>query len=145
MRQAYSYIRFSHKRQQEGDSGRRQTAKVRDSYCSRHKLLLDDSLNLRDLGVSAFRGDNVETGNPAAFLAAVKSGRVPKGSVLIVENLDRLTRNQTLKAVNLFSSILQAGATIVTLEPERVHLRQRQRQHHAANGSGDDTLSGQPG
>jgi DNA invertase Pin-like site-specific DNA recombinase len=75
---------------------------------------------LRDEGVSAFKGKNRE--NPdvhgmAAFLAAVKTGRVPIGSFLIVENLDRLTRESIVPAVNLFTGILIAGVKIVQLQP----------------------------
>ena len=123
MRRAYSYIRFSEPRQQWGDSLRRQ-AKLTEEYCERKKLSLDTSLALRDMGVSAYRGDNAATGALAAFLDAVRTGRVPKGSVLIVENLDRLTRNETLDAFELFASILRAGVTIATLSPEREYTRE---------------------
>jgi DNA invertase Pin-like site-specific DNA recombinase len=123
MRHAYSYVRFSTPEQLKGDSLRRQTALSAD-YCKRNNLLLDDSLNLRDLGVSAFRGDNVETGALSGFLDAVKRGRVPKGAVLIVENLDRLTRDEIGKALSLFISILDAGVHIVTLRPEVEYTKQ---------------------
>src|SRR5437867_425154 len=88
---AYSYIRFSSRQQAEGDSLRRQTEKAED-YCQRKGWTLDASLTLRDLGVSAFRGDNALLGNLGVFLAAVKKGTVPAGSVLIVESFDRLSR-----------------------------------------------------
>ena len=58
---AYSYLRFSTPEQSKGDSLRRQTA-LADEYAKRHGLTLDTELNLRDLGVSAFRGDNVAVG-----------------------------------------------------------------------------------
>src|SRR5262245_16854443 len=117
MRRAFSYIRFSTPEQLAGDSLRRQTSLTAD-YCQRNKLLLDDSLNLRDLGVSAFRGANADTGALSGFLQAVQAGRVPPGSVLIVENLDRLTRDEVGRALSLFISILDAGIHIVTLKPE---------------------------
>jgi len=117
MRRAYSYIRFSTPEQLKGDSLRRQLALTAD-YCKRRKLALDDTLNLRDLGVSAFRSGNAETGALASFLKAVELERVPKESVLIVENLDRLTRDEVGKALSLFISILDAGIHIVTLQPE---------------------------
>ena len=117
MRRAYSYIRFSTPEQIKGDSLRRQTSLSAD-YCQRHKLQLDESLNLRDLGVSAFRGGNAETGALSGFLEAVHAGRVPVGAVLIVENLDRLTRDEVGRALSLFISILDSGIHIVTLRPE---------------------------
>jgi DNA invertase Pin-like site-specific DNA recombinase len=91
-RQAFSYVRFSTAQQSEGGSLNRQMA-LSQGYCERKGLRLDGTLTLRDLGVSAFRGDNVREGARAGFLEACRAGRVPKGSVLIVESLDRLNRD----------------------------------------------------
>jgi DNA invertase Pin-like site-specific DNA recombinase len=117
-RRAYSYVRFSSPQQAEGGSLNRQTA-LSQVYCQKKNLLLDDSLTLRDLGVSAFRGDNVRDGALAGFLEACRVGRVPKGSVLIVESLDRLSRDQIRPALQLFLALQDFGITIVTLQPER--------------------------
>jgi DNA invertase Pin-like site-specific DNA recombinase len=116
---AYSYLRFSSADQAKGDSIRRQTEAAAD-WCKRNSIALDASLTLRDEGVSAFRGKNRE--NPdvhgmACFLQAVKTGRVPAGSFLILENLDRLTRESIVPAVNLFTGLLMAGVKIVQLRP----------------------------
>src|SRR5262245_51715161 len=46
-------------------------------------------------------------------------GRVPKGSVLIVESLDRLSRDQIRPALQLLFALQDYGVTIVTLQPER--------------------------
>src|SRR6516165_194955 len=115
---AYSYIRFSHPSQAEGDSLRRQTERATE-YCRRHELKLDTSLTLADLGVSAFRGKNAAVGNFRKFLDAVKTGRVSPGSVLIVESFDRISRQGIDEAYDLVKSILKADVQIVTLSPER--------------------------
>lgn len=115
---AFSYIRFSSRKQADGDSIRRQT-EMRDGYLQRKGLTLDTSLTMADLGKSAWKGDNADTGALAEFLALCKSKVVPPGSILIVENLDRLTRQHVRKAMELFFDILDAGVTIVTLNPER--------------------------
>lgn len=117
---AYSYIRFSSAKQAQGDSLRRQT-ELASRYAQRNSLELDESLTYRDLGVSAFDRSNVETGALAAFLAAVNSGKVPPGSILLVEQLDRLTRADVYTAFSLLSTILDAGITLVTLEPEHIY------------------------
>jgi DNA invertase Pin-like site-specific DNA recombinase len=117
-RRAYSYIRFSHPKQAEGGSLERQL-RLTDAYCRRKGLTLDTSLTLHDLGVSAFRGDNVKDGALGAFLEACRTGRVPKGSCLILENLDRLSRSQIRPALKLFLDLQDYGITIVTHEPER--------------------------
>lgn len=111
---AYSYLRFSTPEQSKGDSLRRQTA-LADEYAKRQGLTLDTELNLRDLGVSAFRGDNAALGALGAFRRAVNDGLVPKGSFLLVENLDRISRQTARKAVRILEEIVEAGVTLVTL------------------------------
>ena len=44
----------------------------------------------------------------------VEAGRIPKGTVLICENLDRISRAKILDALGLFSSILKKGIEVVT-------------------------------
>jgi DNA invertase Pin-like site-specific DNA recombinase len=111
---AYSYLRFSRPEQMAGDSQNRQT-QASEAYAREHDLELDTSLNLKDLGVSAFRGKNATEGALAAFLDAIKSGKIPKGSVLLVESLDRLSRDQVTSAMTQFLNIITAGITVVTL------------------------------
>ncbi|PDT48643.1 site-specific recombinase, DNA invertase Pin [Sinorhizobium fredii] len=115
---AYSYIRFSTPEQERGDSLRRQTeAAVR--YAALHRLELDDKLTFRDLGVSAFTGANEETGRLGEFLAAVHHGDIQRGSYLLVESLDRLSRQKPRKAVKVLERICEAGITVVTLDDGR--------------------------
>lgn len=102
---AYSYIRFSNEAQAEGDSLRRQLEATR-SYCHEKGLILDDSLALQDLGVSAWEGKNAEKGALGRFLAACRSGRITRGSALVVENLDRISRQSPRKTVRLLGEIL---------------------------------------
>lgn len=125
MRKAYSYIRFSTPDQSKGDSFRRQSEFAVD-YCRRKSLILDDSLKLHDLGVSAFKGANKTEGALKGFLEAVKSKRVAAGSVLIVESLDRLSRDVVRPTMNLFIALLDAGITIVTVNPEREYAPENQ-------------------
>lgn len=117
---AYSYIRFSSLEQQKGDSLRRQV-KLANDYAAAHKLELDTELNLRDLGVSAFRGANLATGALGAFLDAVQKGIVPRGSFLLVESLDRVSRNVARKAVRILEDIVEAGVTVVTLNDGKAY------------------------
>jgi DNA invertase Pin-like site-specific DNA recombinase len=111
---AYSYLRFSTPDQAKGDSLRRQTA-MADEYAQRHGLTLDTELNLRDLGVSAFRGDNAAVGALGAFLQAIKDELVPAGSLLLVEALDRISRQTARKAVRILEDVVESGVTVVTL------------------------------
>lgn len=115
---AYSYLRFSTPEQAGGDSRRRQLDLAR-TYAARHGLVLDAGLSFRDLGMSAFHGRNVREGALRAFLDAVELGLVPRGSHLLVESLDRLSRDRVLLAQSLFLRIIEADITIVTLIDDR--------------------------
>ncbi|MDB5350541.1 MAG: hypothetical protein JWN86_1788 [Planctomycetota bacterium] len=114
-RLAFSYIRFSTPDQSKGNSLKRQT-EASKAWCDRNGYVLDTSLNLQDLGVPAFKGENAKAAL-GAFLRAIEEGRVPKGSVLVIESLDRLSRNQVDEAYDRFRSILRSGIEIVTLTP----------------------------
>lgn len=116
---AYSYIRYSFRKQEEGDSVRRQTDRAA-AYCARHGWRLDDSLKA-DRAVSAFRGKNALVGNLASFLKDIEAGRVRPGSVLVVESIDRLSRQGVREGWDLCRRILEGGVRIVTLSPERLY------------------------
>lgn len=119
MKHAYSYVRFSTDKQEQGHSLERQTTAA-EKYASKHGLLLDTS-TYRDLGVSAFKSKNKDEGALGAFLTAVREGTIRQGSYLLVENFDRLSRDTVPVALELFLSITRAGITIVTLQDERVY------------------------
>lgn len=120
MPKAYSYLRFSRPEQMKGDSYRRQTEGSRD-YAKRHGLELDETLKFSDKGVSAFRGKNAQVGALAAFLDAVEAGKIRKGSYLLVENLDRLSRQTVGTAFTQFNNILARGVNIVTLTDGKLY------------------------
>ena len=111
---AYSYIRFSTPDQAKGDSLRRQK-ELSEKYAQANGLTLDTSLNLKDLGISAFDKSNIKIGALGVFLELVKTGKIPKGSYLLVESLDRLSRAQVMDALQVFMAILAGDITIVTL------------------------------
>jgi DNA invertase Pin-like site-specific DNA recombinase len=125
-RRAYSYLRFSSKKQAKGESRRRQL-EFAEAVCERRGWCLDDSLQFEDLGMSAYRGKNADVGALSGFLAATQTPRVSRGSVLIVESLDRLSREEVDEAYDLFRRIIKAGVTIVTREPEREYSQENMR------------------
>jgi DNA invertase Pin-like site-specific DNA recombinase len=122
---AYSYVRFSTPEQANGDSLRRQTEAAR-KWCERNGARLDTSTTLHDLGKSAFRGAHHKDDRHAlgTFIKLAESGRVPEGSFLIIERLDRLTREDVNDALELFLR-LKKLVRIVQLYPvEVIHDRQ---------------------
>ena len=115
---AYSYVRFSHGRQKNGDSLRRQMALSRE-YANKHGLNLQE-LTYSDLGLSAFRGANIERGALAGFIKAVEDGGIRRGSYLLVENFDRLSRAEVHVALQLLLRLVSAGIVVVTLMDGKV-------------------------
>src|SRR5262245_55185225 len=116
---AYSYIRWSSPKQATGDSLRRQTKATR-AWCKRNKVTLDEKLTLLDAGKSAFTGEHRK--NPdrhalAMFLQMVNDGKIPRGSYLVIENLDRLSREHITPALTLLLNLLAGGIRVVQLKP----------------------------
>ncbi|WP_137279316.1 recombinase family protein [Pseudomonas rhizoryzae] len=107
----YSYLRFSDPRQALGSSADRQL-QYAQTWAAAHELELDQSLSLKDEGLSAYHQRHIKQGALGAFLRAVDEGRIPEGSVLIVEGLDRLSRAEPIQAQ--LAQIINAGLTVVT-------------------------------
>ncbi|HIC0119719.1 TPA: recombinase family protein [Escherichia coli] len=115
MKKAISYVRFSTKKQESGDSTKRQSRYINDWLKRNPDYYLDESLKFQDLGISGFSGANVKTGAFGEFLAAVESGFIEPKSVLLIESLDRVSRQDIDSAGEQLRKILRAGVEVVTL------------------------------
>lgn len=109
----YSYIRFSDEKQAAGSSLERQ-AEYAAQVAERKGLVLDDTLRMFDAGLSAFHADHKKRGKFGLFMAAVKLGTVAPGSVLVVEDFDRLSRQSPMEALDQMRDIINAGITLIT-------------------------------
>src|SRR5689334_10331983 len=89
----YSYLRFSTREQQLGDSYRRQN-ELRKLWLERNGYELDQTLCFEDVGVSSFRGKHAKDGELAVFLEMVQAGQIERGSILLLECLDRFSRER---------------------------------------------------
>jgi DNA invertase Pin-like site-specific DNA recombinase len=120
---AYSYIRFSLPSQSKGHSYQRQLEDC-EAYCTEHGLDLASEPEYRflDAGRSAYKGEHVgEKGQLARFMRLVEDGTIAPGSTLIVESLDRLSRQEVTLALPWFMKLLAAGIRVVTLKDEKVY------------------------
>jgi len=110
--QAYSYVRFSSKRQERGDSVRRQLQIALDWY---NREIAHLGLPLSDLkaddGFSAYKGAHVARGSLGHFRAEIGNTIAP-GSILIAENLDRISRQGPKIARGIIASIVDIGVDI---------------------------------
>jgi len=116
--QAYSYLRISTEAQTIGDGIRRQM-EASEVYAKEQGYDLVETIS--DLGISGFKGKNAKDGALGRFIAAIEDGDVLPGSVLIVESLDRLSRQSVFKAFTQFAMILDHEITIVTLVDGQVY------------------------
>ncbi|MFT0167546.1 recombinase family protein [Paraburkholderia mimosarum] len=120
----YSYLRFSSAQQAKGSSADRQLAYAA-RWAAENGYQLDDSLSMRDEGLSAFHQRHIKQGALGVFLRAVEDGRIPEGSVLVVEGLDRLSRAEPIQAQAQLAQIINAGITVVTASDGREYNRAR--------------------
>jgi DNA invertase Pin-like site-specific DNA recombinase len=119
---AYSYLRFSSPAQADGDSIRRQTA-LRDAWLKRREdVVLDTTFNMSDRGLSGYYGMHRKKGAMGKFLALVEARRIPSGSLLLVENIDRMGREAPKHALReIIFKLWDHNITIVTLAPEETY------------------------
>ena len=130
---AYSYKRFSSNAQEGGDSIRRQTAAAA-KYIEDHPeldLVLDTTLSLTDEGVSAYKGKNFKQGALGVFMDAVRDGLIPSGSWLLLESLDRFTRQAVNVAAGELLSLINRGIVVVTLHNQTIY---REEQFQETDG-----------
>ena len=113
MATVYSYMRFSSFGQADGDSmDRQEQAAV--SWAQTHGYELAEPH--KDPNYSGFKGRHRAKGALSRFLKEIADGDIERGSVLLVEAIDRLSREGYVKATKMITLILDAGITIITLE-----------------------------
>lgn len=118
-RKLYSYIRWSSDKQAKGSSLQRQLETARRVAHENDLELVE----IIDAGLSAFKSKHLEHGNLGAFIEAVKAGEIANDSWLTVESLDRISRDEILKAQRLFMELLELGITIYTGMDNRIYTK----------------------
>lgn len=109
---AYAYSRYSSAAQASGDSLKRQL-KASQEFADKHGLELDT--RHRDLGVSAYTGANRVKGALGSFVASVERGEIERGSFLLVDSMDRLSRESETEVLYLLTGLTRAGIKVVNL------------------------------
>jgi DNA invertase Pin-like site-specific DNA recombinase len=115
---AYSYVRFSRPEQMRGDSLRRQVEES-TKWATENGYTIRD-LKFEDKGKSAFTGSHLE-GALGRFLSAIVSGVVQPGDSLLIESLDRLSRDEVIESLAIFTKILKRGVQIITYSDRRIY------------------------
>jgi len=120
MTKAYSYIRFSCLKDFNPNKLKNQLQEARE-YAVSKDLIFDETFSFQDMGVSGFRGQNKKAGKLGLFLYAAQNGIVERGSYLLIENLDRLSRETVRYAQRTLEAILEEGIIVVTMGDRRVY------------------------
>ncbi len=119
MRNAISYMRFSSKRQEKGSSIDRQKERLDAYLAANPDVVLIDTF--RDEGVSGFTGQHAKAGAMGRFMAMLANKRIPTPIILIVEALDRFSREPAIDAHDRLSELTKAGVTLIFLD-EKVEI-----------------------
>jgi DNA invertase Pin-like site-specific DNA recombinase len=120
----YLHSRFSSAEQRKGNSLSRQRKFAR-RFCEEKGIALDETQAYTDKGVSGLKGKNHQTGALSLFIQACEQKRIGHGSYLIVENLDRLSREHPLDALHLVRTLVKThGITLAVMPPDGVVGRQ---------------------
>jgi DNA invertase Pin-like site-specific DNA recombinase len=125
---AYIYARFSSLEQGKGTSLKRQLDGARD-FIKLHSdwdYPFDDPIGQKqrdftDQGKSAYAGTHREPGGALYELERkAAAGHFRNGAVLVVENLDRLTRQGWEEALKILTTLTTNGVSVYTLHNKKV-------------------------
>jgi DNA invertase Pin-like site-specific DNA recombinase len=117
MENVYVYIRYSTEKQGDGTSYDRQIRMAR-AYCP--TLIEDEDHIFFDEGKSAYKGKHLKAGGELKrFYDRVKSGQIPEGSTLLVEAMDRLSRQGMWTGFDKLRELTDAGITVYILKENR--------------------------
>lgn len=119
---------MSTKEQLKGDSKRRQDKAIKE-YAEKQGYIL--AKKVEDIGFSAFKGDHrKEESNrkkQASFIKIIKafeSGEFDTSKnnyYLIIENMDRLSRQEVNKSIKFLIEILEIGVKLITLFDQKLY------------------------
>lgn len=118
---AYIYARFSSLEQAKGHSLERQLEDGR-AHIKRNGWNYSEDRELRDEGRSAFSGENRQPGSALyEFEQKAINGAFKAGVVLVVENIDRLTRQGYEQAFDLLRQLTQNGVSVATTQDNQIY------------------------
>jgi DNA invertase Pin-like site-specific DNA recombinase len=119
-RPAIIYGRFSSKQQKNSISRKRQIEQALAFVANNEMTMLDGGVWF-DAGVSGYRGKHRLKGELGKLLAGIESGAVPSDAVLVVESIDRLSRENPLEAITLIKDIIDSGVTVFTIHDRQFY------------------------
>ncbi|MDH4872907.1 recombinase family protein [Pseudomonas sp. BN515] len=125
---AVPYLRFSHVSQRAGSTVERQEEMIGKWLAANPDYTLFTQ-TFKDLGRSGFKGAHLKH-NFGKLLQAVRDGAIKPGDVILIEAIDRAGRLEPLEMFPLFSEIVLAGVTIITLDDGARYDRESVNNHN---------------
>jgi DNA invertase Pin-like site-specific DNA recombinase len=115
---AYAYARWSSMEQTSSSSLVRQVENTSKAIAEHGWTLAEP--HLIDRGRSAYTGDNIKNGRLGEFAKRVLAGAISPGSVLVVEELDRLSRQPADVMLAWLSPLIRSGLTIFVTQTGQI-------------------------
>ncbi len=115
---AYSYTRISTSIQIKGHGLKRQKGDV-EKYCKANGLSLAPD-HMQDIG-SGYHGKNLTNGALGVFIEKLQAGDIPTPCALVIEALDRLSRQKPMRSMRLLWDIVESGVDVHTTTTDRVY------------------------
>lgn len=113
---AYSYSRVSTNNQAVSGAGIARQTQMFEGWLAVHPEYVAGDAIVDD-GLSGFKGHNLrENAGLGSFLSKAKANDLPKGCCLVIEALDRLSRQDASAARELVNKILDAGVSIAIIK-----------------------------
>lgn len=117
-----SYARVSSEKQLSGEGLGRQLRGTTDWIKANAEYPIRLDLTLTDEARSAWKGDHVgEDGALGKMLEMVRAGTIKRGTVLLVEALDRLSRQNVWNATHQLTGLVTAGITVITTHDNKIY------------------------
>ena len=94
-------------------------------YAKDNGFTVNDSLSLKDLGLSAYKAKHIEKGSLGDFLELLGTGVIENdgSAYLCIEQIDRLSRQSIDDAYQIFRKILKANVNVITLMDKKIYTK----------------------
>jgi hypothetical protein len=76
---------------------------------------------IEDLGRSAWKGDHLTKGNLGRFAKRIFDGEIPKGTVVVAENIDRFSRQRARVTQRWIEDVCDRGIMLATVAGDKVY------------------------
>lgn len=119
-----SYLRWSTGKQKLGDSERRQLDSA-EEWLNENGYEVNEDFILKDDGKSGYHSENFsDEGALGKFIAKVKEGKIPKGTILLIEDFSRFSRAQINLAQQRFLELINNDIRVYIVKDKKLYQKE---------------------